>query len=136
MFTAPREEDIPLLDKDPSKVKSLQHDLVLNGFEVGGGSIRIHDPKIQEKIFDLIGFTAEQKKDFSHLLEAFRYGVPPHGGIAPGLDRLFMVIMGEPSLREVIAFPKNKEARDLVIDAPSKVAEDQLHELGLFFYEE
>ena len=136
MFTAPKPEDIPLLDKNPGKAKSLQHDLVLNGFEVGGGSVRIHDAKVQEKIFDLIGFTKEQKKEFSHLLEAFRYGVPPHGGIAPGLDRLLMVILGEESLREIIAFPKNKEARDLVLDAPSKVAEEQLHELGLFFYEE
>jgi aspartyl-tRNA synthetase len=136
MFTAPKLEDVHLLDKSPGKVKSLQHDLVLNGFEVGGGSIRIHDAKIQEKIFDLIGFTAEQKNEFTHLLEAFKFGVPPHGGIAPGVDRLLMAIMGAESLREIIAFPKNKEARDLVLDAPSKVSEEQLHELGLFFYEE
>ena len=136
MFTAPQEKDIPLLDSDPTKVKALQHDLVLNGFEVGGGSVRIHDKNIQEKIFDLIGFTEKQKKEFAHLLEAFSYGVPPHGGIAPGLDRLLFVILGEKSIREVIAFPKNKDAKDLVMDAPSEVAEDQLHELGVFVYEE
>ena len=131
MFTSPREEDIPLLDSDPAKVRALQHDLVLNGFEVGGGSIRIHDKNIQAKIFDLIGFTDEQKAQFAHLLEAFSYGVPPHGGIAPGLDRLLFVILGEDSIREVIAFPKNKDAKDLVMDAPSKVADEQLHELGI-----
>jgi len=131
MFTAPKEEDASLLDKNPEKVKSLQHDLVLNGFEVGGGSIRIHDPKIQAKIFDLIGFTDKQKKEFAHLLEAFRYGTPPHGGIALGIGRLLMVIMGLESLREVIAFPKNKDARDLVMDAPSEVTKEQLDELGI-----
>jgi aspartyl-tRNA synthetase len=136
MFTSPKAEDIPLLDSDPSKVKSLQHDLVLNGFEVGGGSVRIHDANIQEKIFDLIGFSEKQKKEFSHLLEAFSYGVPPHGGIAPGLDRLLFVILGEESIREVIPFPKNKDCKDLVMDAPSTVAEEQLHELGVFLYEE
>ena len=131
MFTSPHQDDIPLLDTNPGKVRGLQHDLVLNGFEVGGGSIRIHDANIQNKIFDLIGFTEEQKKKFKHMLEAFSYGVPPHGGIAPGLDRLLYVIMGHDSLREVIAFPKNKEARDLVMDAPSKVEEEQLNELGV-----
>ena len=131
MFTAPKEEDIHLLEKDPGKVKSYQHDLVLNGFEVGGGSIRIHDPIIQAKIFDLIGFTEQQKKEFSHLLEAFSYGVPPHGGIAPGIDRLLMVISGADSIREVIAFPKDKAARDPVMNAPSEVTQEQLDELGL-----
>ncbi|MBW2977654.1 aspartate--tRNA ligase [Candidatus Woesearchaeota archaeon] len=131
MFTAPKPEDIPLLDTDPGKAKSLQHDLVLNGFEVGGGSIRIHDSEIQAKIFDLIGFTKEQKEYFSHLLEAFRYGTPPHGGIAPGIDRLLMVIMGKESLRDLIAFPKNKEAQDLVMGAPSEVSKEQLDELHI-----
>ena len=131
MFTAPKEEDIALLDTNPGKVKSLQHDLVLNGFEVGGGSVRIHDAKTQAKIFDLIGFTDKQKKEFAHMLEAFRYGVPPHGGIAPGIDRILMVILGEESIREVIAFPKDKSARDPVMDAPSEVAQEQLDELGL-----
>ena len=131
MFTAPKEEHIHLLDKEPGEVKSYQHDLVLNGFEVGGGSIRIHDPEVQKKVFNLIGFTDEQKKEFSHFLEAFKYGVPPHGGIAPGIDRLLMVIMGEDSIREVIAFPKDKTARDPVMDAPSKVTQEQLDDLGL-----
>jgi aspartyl-tRNA synthetase len=131
MFTMPKEEDIPLLDKDPGKVKAYQHDLILNGYEVGGGSIRIHDPKIQEKIFDLIGFTKEQKKEFKHLLDAFKYGVPPHGGVAPGLDRLLMAIMGKENIREVVAFPKDGKARDPVMDAPSKVEQSQLDELNL-----
>ncbi|MAF14339.1 MAG: aspartate--tRNA ligase [Parcubacteria group bacterium] len=136
MFTAPKEEDIPMLDKDPLKVKSYQHDLVLNGYEVGGGSIRIHDPKIQEKIFDLIGFSAEQKKQFAHLLKAFEYGVPPHGGIAPGIDRLLMVITGEPSLKELIAFPLTGDARDPLMDAPSDVDEKQLKDVHIKIREE
>ena len=127
MFTSPKPEDVKYLDdKNAGKAKSLQYDLVLNGYEVGGGSVRIHDPKIQEKIFDLIGFTEKQKKEFAHILEAFSYGVPPHAGIAPGLDRLLMVILGEKSIRETIAFPKNKEARDVTMDAPSEIAKNQL----------
>ncbi|MBU1070927.1 aspartate--tRNA ligase, partial [Patescibacteria group bacterium] len=105
MFTAPHPDDIKLLDQDPTKVRGLQHDLVLNGLEIGGGSIRIHQPKIQEKVFDLIEFTKKQKQEFEHMLTAFKYGVPPHGGIAPGLDRFLMAILGEPSVREVMAFP-------------------------------
>ncbi|MBR9704006.1 aspartate--tRNA ligase [Candidatus Pacearchaeota archaeon] len=129
MFTAPKPEDVKYLnDKDAGKAKSLQYDLVLNGYEVGGGSVRIHDPKIQEKIFDLIGFTAKQKKEFEHILRAFKYGVPPHAGVAPGLDRLLMVILGEKSIRETIAFPKNKEARDVTMDAPSGISELQYKE--------
>ena len=131
MFTAPKEEDIPLLDTAPEKAKSYQHDLVLNGFEVGGGSVRIHDAKIQEKIFDLIGFTEKQKKEFEHILEAFKYGVPPHGGIAPGLDRLLMVIMGHESIRDTIAFPKDNSAKDPVVKAPSFVTKEQLDELNI-----
>ena len=131
MFTAPKPEDEHLLETAPEKAKSLQHDLVLNGFEVGGGSIRIHNPKIQEKIFDLIGFTEKQKKEFSHILEAFKYGVPPHGGIAPGLDRLLMVIMGKESIREIIAFPKDNAAKDPVVNAPSEVTKEQLDELHI-----
>lgn len=131
MFTAPKEEDVHYLDEDPFKAKSYQHDLALNGFEVGGGSVRIHDPKVQEKIFDLIGFTPEQKKEFAHLLEAFKYGVPPHGGIAPGFDRLMMALMGEPSIKEVIAFPLTGDARDPLMDSPSKVVEKQLKDVHI-----
>ncbi|MAF24847.1 aspartate--tRNA ligase [bacterium] len=131
MFTSPKESDIPLLDSEPLKVKSYQHDVVLNGFEVGGGSIRIHDPKIQEKIFDLIGFSAEQKVQFQHLLKAFEYGVPPHGGIASGIDRLIMVLLGEPSLREVVAFPLTGDGRDPLTGAPSKVDPKQLKDVHL-----
>jgi len=131
MFTMPKESDLKLLDKEPGKVKSYQHDLVLNGLEVGGGSIRIHDSKIQEKIFDLIGFTKEHKKYFNHMLEAFRYGAPPHGGIAPGIDRVLMAIMGTKSIRDVIAFPKNKEARDVMMGAPSEVLPGQLDDLNI-----
>lgn len=132
MFTMPKEEHWKYLNKkDAKKAKSYQHDIVLNGFEVGGGSIRIHKADIQEKIFDLIGFDKKQKKYFSHMLTAFRYGVPPHGGIAPGIDRLLMAIMGEKSIRELIAFPKNKEAKDLVFDAPSNISEEQLKEANV-----
>lgn len=131
MFTAPHPEDIPLLDKDPGRVRGLQHDLVLNGYEIGGGSIRIHQPEIQEKVFDLIGFSEEQKKQFSHMLEAFTYGVPPHGGIAPGIDRSLMAILGEPSLREVIAFPATSSGQTAVMSAPSAATEGQLKELGI-----
>ncbi|MFH1978967.1 MAG: aspartate--tRNA ligase [Patescibacteria group bacterium] len=131
MFTAPHPDDVGLLGKDPGKARGLQHDLVLNGMEVGGGSIRIHDPKIQEKVFELIGFSEEQKKQFEHMLEAFRYGVPPHGGIAPGLDRLLAQILGESSLREVMAFPKTGDGRDLMMDSPSEIEEEQLKELGM-----
>lgn len=131
MFTAPHPDDIPLLDKNPLKVRGLQHDLVLNGFEVGGGSIRIHQTDIQNKVFDLIGFTNEQKKQFNHLLEAFRYGVPPHGGIAPGIDRFLMAALGEPSVREVIAFPASSGGKISVMDAPSSATDEQLKELGI-----
>lgn len=131
MFTSPHPDDIKLLDKDPLKVRGLQHDLVLNGYEVGGGSIRIHQPKIQERVFDLIGFTKEQKKQFQHMLGAFTYGVPPHGGIAPGIDRFIMVALGEPSVREVMAFPTSSSGQTAVMDAPSAVEEKQLKELGI-----
>src|SRR4030043_512682 len=131
MFTAPNPKDIPLLDKDPLKVRGLQHDMVLNGFEVGGGSIRIHQPEIQEKVFDLIGFNKEQKLEFEHMLTAFSYGVPPHGGIAPGIDRFLMVVLGEPSLREVMAFPMTAGGTTAVMDAPSKATKNQLEEVGI-----
>jgi aspartyl-tRNA synthetase len=131
MFTAPKEEDVALLDTEPLKVRSYQHDLVLNGFEMGGGSMRIHDAKVQEKVFDLIGFTEKQKEYFSHLLEAFQYGVPPHGGIAPGIDRLVMLLLAEPNIREVIAFPKTSDGKELVMGAPAGVEPEQLKELAI-----
>jgi aspartyl-tRNA synthetase len=131
MFTAPKEEDIALLDTDPGKVRSYQHDLALNGFEVGGGAVRIHDMKIQEKVWDLIGFSDDQKKQFQHYYEAFKYGVPPHGGIAPGLDRLLMVILGEKNLKEVTAFPLTSDGRDPMLDSPADVDKEQLDELGI-----
>ena len=131
MFTAPHPEDIPLLETDPTKVRGLQHDMVLNGYEVGGGSIRIHQPEIQAKIFDLIGFSEKQKKEFEHMLTAFKYGVPPHGGIAPGVDRFTYVTLGEPSIREVMAFPTSASGQTAVMDAPSEASQGQLEELGI-----
>lgn len=131
MFTSPHPDDIKLLDTDPGKVRGLQHDLVLNGFEVGGGSIRIHQPEVQQKVFDLIGFSESQKKEFEHMLTAFTYGVPPHGGIAPGLDRFLMAVMGEPSVREVMAYPTTASGQTSVLDAPSEATEGQLKELGI-----
>ncbi len=131
MFTSPHPDDITLLNTDPAKVRGLQHDLVLNGYEVGGGSIRIHDPEIQTKIFDLIGFSEQQKAQFAHMLTAFTYGVPPHGGIAPGIDRFMMTILGEPNVREVMAFPAAASGKTSVMDAPSAAAPQQLTELGL-----
>jgi len=129
MFTAPHPDDVSLLEKNPLKVRGLQHDMVLNGFEVGGGSIRIYQPEVQEKVFDLIGFTDKQKKQFDHMLTAFSYGVPPHGGIAPGIDRLLMAILGEPSVREAIAFPMTSSGTTAVMTAPSKAGTEQLKEL-------
>lgn len=131
MFTAPHPDDIPLLDNDPEKVRGLQHDLVLNGFEVGGGSVRIHKPEIQAKIFDLIGFSEKQKKSFGYFLDAFTYGAPPHGGIASGLDRLMYVLLGEKSIRETIAFPASSGGQTSVMDAPSFVSDEQLKELHI-----
>ena len=131
MFTSPHPDDVPLLDTDPTKVRGLQHDLVLNGYEVGGGSIRIHQSDVQQKIFDLIGFTEEQKGQFEHMLTAFKYGVPPHGGIAPGLDRLLFVLFGEPSIREVMAFPTTSGGKTAVMEAPSPATPAQLKELGI-----
>lgn len=131
MFTSPKPEDMHLLDTDPGKVRSLQHDLALNGVEIGGGSIRIHDSKIQEKVFDLIGFSPEQKEQFAHLLEAFQYGVPPHGGIAPGIDRIVRILAGEEKISEVIAFPLAGSVRDPLMGSPSSVETKQLNELHI-----
>jgi len=131
MFTSPHPDDLNLLETDPGKVRGLQHDMVLNGLEVGGGSIRISDPKVQEKIFKLIGFSEKQKDQFEHMLKAFTFGVPPHGGIAPGLDRFMMAILNEPSVREVMAYPTSSSGQTSVLDAPSETSKDQLKELGI-----
>lgn len=131
MFTAPKAEDVPLLETNPGKVRGLQHDLVLNGVEIGGGSIRIHDPKIQEKIFDLIGFAPEQKQQFAHMLEAFEFGVPPHGGIAPGIDRLIRILANEEKISEIIAFPLSGSVKDPMMGSPSDVSEKQLKDLHI-----
>ena len=132
LFTSPMLEDIPLLDTDPGKARGQQYDLVLNNNEVGGGSIRIHDRSLQEKVFKLIGLDVEvAQQRFGHMLEAFEYGTPPHGGIAPGIDRLCMILADEPNIREVIAFPKNQAARDVMGNAPSPVEPEQLKELHI-----
>ncbi len=136
MFTAPHPQDIELLDSSPLKVRGLQHDMVLNGLEVGGGSIRIHQPDLQEKIFELIGLKQKQRQEFEHLLKAFQYGVPPHGGIAPGLDRFLMALLGEPSVRETMAFPTTGTGNTAVMDAPSPASQKQLKELSLKVVEE
>lgn len=133
-FTAPQEKDIPdlIAGKNLGNLKSYQHDFVLNGFEVGGGSIRITDPLIQSRVFEVMGHTQEAiQKKFGHLLEAFRYGVPPHGGIAIGLDRIIMALLNETSVREVIAFPASSSGQTAVMDAPSEVDPAQLKELHL-----
>ncbi len=132
LFTAPMDEDLPLLDTDPGQARGKQYDLVCNGYEIAGGSIRIHRRELQEKVFSLIGLTLEDAQDqFGHMLEAFEYGTPPHGGIAPGIDRFVMLLAGEPNIREVIAFPKSQSAADLMADAPSPVSPEQLKELHL-----
>jgi len=132
VFTAPREQDIPLLDTDPGNVHSKHYDIVCNGVELGSGSIRIHNTELQRKVFRLMGYSdREIEQRFGHMLQAFEYGAPPHGGIAPGIDRTVMILAGEPNIREVIPFPKTQEAIDLLFDAPSPVTEEQLAELHL-----
>lgn len=132
MFTMPREEDVALLDSEPLKVIGQLYDLVCNGYEVASGSIRIVDQEIQKKVFSIIGMSeVEARAKFGHMLEAFSFGAPPHGGIAPGIDRLQMILENEPNIREVIAFPKTGEGRDPLMGAPSQLAPTQLQELGL-----
>lgn len=131
-FTSPKHEDLPLLDTDPGKVRANAYDMVINGTEVGGGSIRIHDRPTQQLMFNKLGFTEEEaKKQFGFLMEAFEYGAPPHGGIAFGFDRLCSLFGGVDSIRDFIAFPKNNAGRDMMIDTPSTISMEQLTELGL-----
>ena len=131
-FTMPKEEDLPYIDTDPGRVRAKAYDIVLNGTEIGGGSVRIHQNDIQEKMFEVLGFTKEQAQEqFGFLLTAFKYGVPPHAGLAYGLDRLVMLMAKQESIRDVIAFPKVKDASCLMTEAPGLVDEKQLEELGL-----
>ena len=131
-FTSPKAEDIPLLDTDPGAVRANAYDIVINGVEVGGGSIRIHDSNLQKKMFSVLGFTEERAQEqFGFLMDAFRYGAPPHGGIAFGLDRFVSILAGLDSIRDCIAFPKNTAGRAGMIDAPSRIEQEQLDELGL-----
>ena len=131
-FTMPMEEDLPYIDSDPGRVRAKAYDIVLNGNEIGGGSVRIFNPEIQSKMFEVLGFTPEKANEqFGFLLTAFKYGVPPHAGLAYGLDRLVMLMAKEDSIRDVIAFPKVKDASDLMTEAPTAVDQKQLEELGL-----
>jgi aspartyl-tRNA synthetase len=131
-FTSPKPEDLALLEKDPGKVRANAYDMVLNGNEIGGGSIRIFDRETQSRMFDLLGFSKEEAlAQFGFLMNAFEYGAPPHGGIAFGLDRLVAILGGQETIRDFIAFPKNNAGRDVMIDAPAAIDTDQLEELSL-----
>ncbi|MNI49630.1 Aspartate--tRNA ligase [compost metagenome] len=131
-FTRPMDEDLHLFDTDPGKIRAQAYDIVLNGYEVGGGSQRIYKRDVQEKMFDALGFTPEVAYEkFGYLMDAFEYGTPPHGGIAFGFDRLVMLLAGRTNLRETIAFPKTASATDLLMDAPSPVDAVQLEQLHI-----
>jgi aspartyl-tRNA synthetase len=131
-FTSPKPEDMALLETHPGKVRANAYDMVLNGNEIGGGSIRIHDKATQELMFNYLGFTPEQAKEqFGFLMDAFQFGAPPHGGLAFGLDRLVAILGGQETIRDFIAFPKNNSGRDVMIDAPSVIDDLQLNELHI-----
>ena len=131
-FTSPKPEDIPLLETSPGEVRANAYDLVLNGNEIGGGSIRIYDKDLQSNMFALLGFSPEEAEaQFGFLMNAFRYGAPPHGGLAFGFDRLVAILDGNEVIRDYIAFPKNNSGRDVMIDAPSQIDEVQLEELNI-----
>lgn len=131
-FTRPQTEDIKEIKAHPENILAYQYDFILNGYEVGGGSLRSYKPEILEAVFEVMGNSKEViRKQFGHLLEAFEYGVPPHGGIAPGIDRFLMIVLNQDSIRDVIAFPKTGDGRDLMMDAPSEVSKDQLQELKI-----
>ena len=129
-FTSPKPEDIKLMETDPGKVRANAYDLVINGVEIGGGSIRIHDAAVQKLMFKVLGFTDDEANDqFGFLLNAFKYGAPPHGGIAFGFDRWVAMFGGQDSIRDFIAFPKNNSGRDVMLDTPSQISQKQLNEL-------
>ena len=131
-FTAPVDEDLPRLDTDPGAVRAKAYDIVLNGTEVGGGRLRIHDSELQAKVFRTLSMTEQEARErFGFFLEALQYGTPPHGGIALGLDRIVMILAGESSIRDVMAFPKTASATDLMTGSPSPVRDDQVRDLGL-----
>ncbi|HHH12077.1 MAG TPA: aspartate--tRNA ligase, partial [Sorangium sp.] len=129
-FTRPVDDDVDKLETDPGAVNCYRYDLVLNGFEIGGGSIRLHDPMVQQRVFNVLGIKEQQARDmFGFLLDALRSGAPPHGGIAIGMDRLAMLVSGAPNLRDVIPFPKTNQGIDVMSGAPVKIAQNQLDEL-------
>jgi aspartyl-tRNA synthetase len=131
-FTSPKPEDTGLLETNPGKVRANAYDMVINGVEIGGGSIRIHNKEMQKRMFKLLGFTDDEAQNqFGFLLNAFEYGAPPHGGIALGFDRLVALFGGSDSIRDYIAFPKNNAGRDVMIDSPSEISKEQLDELML-----